>query len=415
MRLRGSSVASRGAFNLVSQTLNSGGNLLLALMVARNATPAEFGAWAISYVGYVIALSFTRSMASMPMMLVRISPEDDEERRTVRGGLSVAAVVGLLGLVILCVVGLLFPAGRLTCWAFAVTLPGLLVQDAARYVFFRSRRPQLAAWSDTLWLVLQVAAFACLMLTGRDTAALSTIAWGLAGAAGAGFSLLVLRIGLSAGEALSFTRNHRWVSNRLVVDAVLVTLSTNALPVVVASVAGLAAAGALRAAQTVMGGVSLVTAGLTPTMTVESVRKLDDGGNEYSLLWRWCLIIAVAAAVYGVIVLSVPDALGERILGENWLPAEPLLLALVIQASLRGPFTGVPIILRARNDLNGALLLRAQTCVPALLVPAACAYQWGAVGAAWGIAAAAVIIDVECLLALRRRRRLNPIPLTQPR
>ena len=196
----------------------------------------------------------------------------------------------------------------------------------------------------------------------------------------------------------------------LFADAILVTLSTNALPLVVASVSGLAAAGALRAAQTLMGGIGLVTAGLTPTMTVESVRSLDSGGDAYALLWRWCLIIGAAAGAYGVLVLLLPDSSAQELLGVNWWDAQPLLLALVIQAVLRGPLTGVPILLRAWNDLNAALWLRVQTCVPALVgTPAIGCWQWGAEGAAWGIAVAALVIDAECLLTLRKQQRLRAV------
>lgn len=403
------SVASRGLFNLVSQSFNSGGNLVLALVVARTSTPEELGAWAVSYVGYMVALSFTRSVASMPMMLDRRSTDVEQEKRTLVGGLSTAATTGAIAALVMFVAGVFFDAGREVCWAFAIAMPALMVQDAARYVFFRNLRPQLAAASDGLWLVLQVLAFVGLAQLGHNDAASATLAWGLTGAVSAVASLVVLRAWLSVRAAITYTVEHSWVSGRLVADAILVTLSTNALPLVVASVSGLAAAGALRAAQTLMGGIGLVTAGLTPTMTVESVRSLDSGGDAYALLWRWCLIIGAAASAYGILVLLLPDALGQELLGVNWWDAQPLLLALVLQAVLRGPFTGVPILLRAWNDLNAALWLRVQTCVPALVIPAIGSWQWGAEGAAWGIAVAALVIDVECLVTLRKQQRLRAV------
>ena len=84
--------------------------------------------------------------------------------------------------------------------------------------------------------------------------------------------------------------------------------------------------------------------------------------------------------------------------------AEAVLLPLVIQSVLRGPFTGVPIILKAGLDLDLVVRLRLWTCVPALAFPALGAFLGGAVGAAWGLVASAVIIDAICVAVLRARK-----------
>jgi hypothetical protein len=396
------SVTKRGLFSVLSQGLNSGGNVILAIAVVRATTLSEFGAWSISYVGYAVALAFTRAVVSTPLMLDRVRGSDDSEAWTVRGAVSAAAIVGVLATAVLFSLGAAFPAGRQVCWAFAVWMPGLMLQDTARYIFFRARHAGFAALSDALWVILQVGAFGWLYALDEQSAVACSLAWGATGATSALVSLSLLRALPSLRAAIIFFREHRWVAGRLVVDAVLVSLSTQALPIAVASVAGLAVAGALRAAQIMMGGLNVVTAGLAPTMTVEAVRAVDDRRSQRSLLWRWCLMIVGIAAVYGAAVLAIPDSAGVRLLGDNWGNAEPLILPLVVHGVLRGPFTGVVILLRARGDLNGALRLRATTCVPALAIPTAGAFVWGSSGAAWGIAVSAVVINLLCWPAIRR-------------
>ena len=97
----------------------------------------------------------------------------------------------------------------------------------------------------------------------------------------------------------------------------------------------------------------------------------------------------------------IPDSLGTLALGASWEGAIALLLPLTVQAVLRGPLTGVPIVLRARLQLNRALGLRLMTAVPSLALPVVGAIGWQASGAAWGIAASALINSIMALAWLR--------------
>jgi hypothetical protein len=64
--------------------------------------------------------------------------------------------------------------------AFAVTMPGLLLQDAWRWAFFVVGEGRRAFLNDLAWLLAMGAFFGGLYLTGSQSVTTLTLAWGLA-------------------------------------------------------------------------------------------------------------------------------------------------------------------------------------------------------------------------------------------
>ena len=397
-------VATRGAWGIASQALNSGSNLLLAIMVARSTEPELYGAWALVYVAYIVCLNVSRSVVSMPMVLSR-DKESSAQSANARGCLSLALTIGCFGSFLLILVGALYPEFRSLAWVFAASLPALQAQDAMRYVCFRMKRPRAAALSDLCWVSIQLFGFSILLLTAQDSAVTVTAVWGVAGALAAGASCVTERVTPSLRSGFTFLRNNLWASKRLLIDAFLVNASTQALPPIVVATSGLAAAGTLRAGQTLLGGISMVVLGLSPVLTVEAVRFIREGRNEARIVLTWTLLLGALAALYGLPLMLLPNSTGVAILGQNWEGARSLLLPLVIQSLIRGPYTGVQIILKAHYKLDAALRLRLWTSVPSLACPAIGAVLDGALGAAWGIAVGAMLVDVQSMITLRKHTR----------
>ena len=315
-RAGGLGLAKRGAWGVTSQALNSGSNLLLALAIARSVSPAEFGAWSLAYIGYVVALHFNRSAASTPMLLTRrqLPARRDVD---VQGCVSAAFVVGAVSSLLLALAGAMVGSLQFVCWSFAAILPAVLVQDAFRYVYIRGGAPRSAAVLDVTWVIVQLLGFGCLMYFGVQGAFTLTLVWGFGALLGAVGAAARLRVLPTLVGAWLYARRNRRISSRLLIDSVLVTGSTHAVPLLVAAWAGLAAAGGLRAGQTVMGGVSMLVLGLSPVAVTEAVRALREGKSRFSILWVWSAVLASLSCVYGLLVLSLPDSAGRLLVGES--------------------------------------------------------------------------------------------------
>ena len=143
---------ARAVGAVLDQTLSSASNFALAVIVARRVGTTEFGVFAIGFTIYALALGVSRALSTDPL---------------------VAAA---------------FVAGsplRSPLLAFGLGLPFLLWQDSYRYQFVASRRPQLAALNDLVWLLALSALFAIAVHADASTAAPYVVAWSAAAACAA--------------------------------------------------------------------------------------------------------------------------------------------------------------------------------------------------------------------------------------
>lgn len=394
-----------GLWGVISQGLNSAGNVALAIMVARQSSVNEFGAWSTAYIGYLLALSVVRALANDPQIL----NSDQAARREVDapGALSLVAWISLVTSLAMCLVAVFVPPVRAAFLAFACVAPFALLQDSYRYVFFARRAPFSAARVDFIWTGAQALGFSSLALLPAGILA-PTLIWGAGAAMAAAWAALATGELPRARAAIRFARDNRWAGRNLLADAGLLAVSTNAVFLVLIATDGLASVGALRAGLTLMGGLSLLVFGLTPVATVESIRALRSGRSEAYILVTWTLTLTVLGAAYGLPLLILPDPWGDALLGETWTSVAPFLLALVLQGIVRGPFTGAQIVLRARYSLDSALRLRLWTSVPNILFPVLGCLVAGVAGAAWGIFAGTMAANLISVTSILRRRATAP-------
>lgn len=389
-------------WTISSQAWNSLGNFVLAILVARTSTPTEYGAWSISYLGYVVTVGIARAVSAQPLLLHKggRAPKD-----VVSGALAVALLVGLGGAAVLGGVGWVVPDLRASAWSIAAFLPALSCVDTARSAFFQQRRSFGAATVDSVWLFCQLGLFVALIWLAADTVTSLTLVWGAAATVATVIGWLMLGTFPTARAGRGYLRSSADVGWKLLVDQTLMTARTHLTPVVVAAVAGLAAAGSLRAGLTLMGALGTLVLAIVPIATIAGVRAWERGSSPWPLLRKWSAIILAASAANGAFFLLLPDMYGEVLLGENWKGAGTVLLPLVLHSLLRGPLVTVPTLLKASGALNRVLWLRFRIEAISLVLPLAGALMGGAVGAAWGMALAAAFANVQCVRALRYETR----------
>jgi len=389
----------RGFWGLVSQGVNTLGNLLATFFVASNCSSVIFGAWAVGYACVLAVLPISRSVGSTPMLLTSHRKQIGTESGAVASSFWLGLTAGLgLGIVGLIVGGNLATA----LLAFSVAMPLFLFQDAIRYVFISRKQTSRTALIDATWLVMQIAGFGVLLLTGTVTAPAITLVW-------AGSALLSCVCALRSGAlcvgpltAYRYFEKNKWAVARLTPEAILQGVSTNGIPVILAAVAGLSSTAALRAGQTLFGPLNILVAGVSPVITVEAVSILRSGGSQWRIVSLWSVTIAVFGGVVSTIAFLIPEVWGHALLGNSWDLVPIVLLPLAIQAIIRGPFVCGPLILRARHLLNEALVLRVINSVVQFGAPVIGIFLAGARGAAWGIAISAAIRGVLAIVWLRQ-------------
>lgn len=164
--------------------------------------------------------------------------------------------------------------------------------------------------------------------------------------------------------------------------------------------------GVVRGAELLLGPFLAVLMGLSLVTVPEAARVLRQAPHR---LARFCFLLsgslACAALLWGVALLLVPDRAGELVLGDVWRSASGLIVPAALGLAGSGLGVGAAAGLRAlaaaRRSLRAQLF--ASTCYVGGGLGGAVAA--GALGSAWGVAAATACSSAVWWLQLRAALR----------
>lgn len=395
-------------WSALDQGLSSASNLLLAVVVARYATIAEFGAYGIAFALYLVFLGALRALFGEPTLL-RLQEwategVDGLEVGSVLGG-SVLGGVGAGTLMAgfgLAMGGDLGPALAVT----GLLLPGLGLLEMLRFHAFAEGRPRRAACLDGSWLIAQASGFAVLLWAGWTQYWALLLAWGAAGVLSALALVARRRMTVSLLTVRSWLSRNRDLSGNFLAEYVTLAASQQGIVFLTAAFAGLAGTGAIRAVQTIMGPVNILT-GSAHLVLLPAARRL--ASEDPPRLIRFALLtgagLASVAVVGGAAMWLLPVEIGESLLGESWAAGAalvPLFAAIVAVNGLSyGATSGLRALLRTRLSLG----IRLATTPVVLVAVGIGAYEQGARGALMGLLAAVLLQSATWWICLVRAVR----------
>jgi O-antigen/teichoic acid export membrane protein len=368
----------RTGWGLADHAICAGTNFLLLALVARRVPVAELGGFALVYGYYVLAVELSRAACGEPLLV-----------RQPRTGRVIAAATGTAlaaGVAAGLLLALVWP--RPEALVLAVLLPGLLVQDAYRMVFLACATPQRAFAIDMVWAVGQCAG--TLVVLQISTALVPVLlVWGLSGTVAALLAIALAPAAPRPWLAGEFVREYGMLARPYVVEAGALASAGYTVLLAVGGIAGLAAAGALRAAQTLLGPLNVVL-GAARLLGIAELARATHRRTQGVLSISG--LLAAVCAVAGLAVLTLPDRVGTWLLGEAWAAAVPLLAALTLQRVAQGAAVGFTCALRADEAVRSLLWLRLAAAATTVLGGVAGAAWGGAPGAAAGLAASALAV-----------------------
>lgn len=381
----------RSVWGLGDQAVSSFSSLLLAVMVARESSPAELGAWAIGYAIYTFLVSLSRAAISTSALISRSPDPEDGAVNVDHAAFTLSFLAGLLAALALVPIGMLLSSELgVILVVFGFGMPALLAQDAIRYVFFRREEIHRSFVIDLVMLVVQIGAGLALVSIFDDPLWI-TVGWLAAVFSSVCVGWLYTGNMMSLRSAIAFVRLSRSSGGKLLLEGLVTSGTANLMPVFLGGVLGLVSVGHFRGALTLLGVAGIFIGGVTPIATVEVVKRRDSSHFHSKFLVYWCTLVAFLGSVLLVLLLLIPDRFGVSLLGESWYGASAILLPMSLQVILRGPITGVPIVLRAHMALNSVLKLRVQYSAVSLALTLAGAWAFGLSGAAWCWAAGSLI------------------------
>ncbi len=382
----------RVGWGVIDQALSSATNFALGVIVARVVSPAEFGAFSVGILVYVVVLMSSRA-ATSEVFAVRFSYVAEADQRSASAHcLGFNALIGVTSAIIVLVVGLALGgvAGNVLI-ALAPLLPGLALQDAYRYILVSIGQPHRAAANDLAWAVTQLVAVAAVLGLGQPRAWSLVIAWGLAGNAAAIFGFVQTRLLPHPVHGRSWFKRNQDLAARYVLERGVLQISGQTVFFVLGGIAGLAALGTLRGAFLLINPLNVAFLAAPMVIVPELVRVRNAPERFRRRVRVVALIFASLGALWSACLIVFGDLVGPAVLGELWADVRPLLPPMAVAMVTRGISTAFYSGIRALEAAREGLRSRIIAAGTSLAAGTAGAALGDALGAALGLASAGIV------------------------
>lgn len=396
------------SWNVIDQVLSALTNSVLHILVARTVGVSGFGAFAVSFLVFSVFIGIERAMVGQPMSIRYSSATGERLRSATSRALGTAFVVGLAGALACVAIGL-WLGGEIgpSLISVGAMLPILLLQDAARLIFFARGRARTAAANDALWAVVQFVGVGLVVAAGVASAPTLILAWG--GAAGVCVVVALIQLGVLPNPfgVVSWLREHRDLSGYLLAEYLLGAGAFQggilAVGALIGGSQGLAVVGAFRAAQVVLGPLNMLATALQ-TFALPEMSKRDWLSSRER--WRIALgiggLMAAVAVIYSTVLLLLPTEVGEFLFRSNWEGARDVLLPMAIGMTAGMSCQGCAIVIYSMGLARKTFRIMAIEAPLVFVLMVGGALLGGAAGAAWGMCLDQVGLVPLWFLTLRR-------------
>ncbi|GAA1921669.1 hypothetical protein GCM10009688_28350 [Arthrobacter gandavensis] len=383
----------RVGWGLADQGLSSLTNFLVGIVIAKNVGLEDFGAYALTFSAYCLVLGVGRAVASEPFAVRYSAVKSEQSQAAAAAAAGTALLLGAAGSVFALAACALLPEEyRGLAAALAIILPGVILQDAWRLLFFARGEGRAAFANDLVWAVLLVPAFAVDFLDGDVSAASLFLAWGCAGAVAAVFGAIQFGALPSAAASRDWLKDNKALWPRYVCEGLAINGSQQIYMFVLAGITGLASVGALRLVLVVLGPVNVLVQGIGAVAVPEAARALTVGRAKLRRTAAvFSVLVATGAAAWGLVVFILPEQWIAAVAGPGWSAATALALPLVLVQVLNGARTGPIAALRAMGEARRSMWTRIAVSLLNILLAVGGALAAGITGAAWGLALAAFL------------------------
>jgi len=387
---------SRALWTLLDQLISSGTNSILMFVVAGQVLPAEFGAFSAAFAVFAVVIGFSKATGGQPLGIRYSGAPKTVFAAAAAKATGSALMLGVITGLGCAVVGTLLGGGVGSALVtLAVVLPGLLVQDLWRQVFFAQGRPAAAVVNDSVWGVVQVIGVAVLLSRHVALASPMLLAWGAAAAVAALIGVVQAGFWPAPSRALDWVREHRDINGFLAAEFVTVQGALNATLLAIGAVSTIELLGALRGVQTVLGPTTIFAVGIVSWAIPEfSQRKDMTAAARVRAAYLLSAAVASLGIVWGLGFLLLGEVnaggtpLGEHLLGDTWAGTHHLLGLSIIQQAGAAFTVGVSCMLIALGRAKDTFRLNIIMAPQLLLYPLIGVLVGGGTGAVIGFVVA---------------------------
>ena len=356
------SVSSRGStqvgFSIFDQMLSSVTSLLVVVLLARSSTTEKFGRFSVIFAVYVVVLGICRALTTEPMAVQygRLDEERHDHDPT-KSVLSTSCLIGTMAMLVCAVPALLVPSDRVAWLLLGLALPGLMIQDACRYVLIAGSRAEQACVLDAIWLIGTLGLSFTVDRHDPNVDLWLTSTWLVCGVLSGLVGVWLLRRSL-VGPTRGWLRRMLPLGWRFTLEFLAQNGSAQFV-ILVVGWRSVVEAAAVRGASTILAPVGVILSGAGSALIPRLKSPLEDGKRRAS---STAAVVAGAACVLTVVCVPAayfaPERLGRAALGASWSASRRLMPFLAIASLFNALAFGPNIVLRALGRANDTMRSR---------------------------------------------------------
>lgn len=404
---------------LADQTIVSGSNFLTGIMIARLLGIKEFGIFTMIWIGVLFVNSIQMAMITSPMMTV--GPKQNCTDNPVYYGAvffhqTVFAILssGLLWVAV-CMSDRVWPEWGVSHLAapLAVALLFFQTQDFLKKYLFTENLPKAAFTSDIISHVGKISLLVVLFFT--TTVDLQRVLWIISIT-----SALALYPGICVIKHLTFDKasimvvfkRHWLLSKWMTASTVLYWTSAQYFIIAAGMVLGPVAVGAIKAAQSITGILSILLQGLGNVVPAAASRHFIENGRVglQKYLTNISMIGGTFVFVAAFCIGMYPDKLMVLIFGNQYQGYGQILRLFSVYTIVS--FFTLPLSagLRVLEVTRPIFIGNCATAIFSILVANYFAQQWGLEGVVLGMIASVILASMILLhyLKFHLREKIGP-------
>ncbi|MCL9760879.1 hypothetical protein [Frankia sp. AiPa1] len=321
------STRSKAVWTLADQAVSSATNAAISFLIAHQVSSIEYGAFGVAYTLFALIIGISRGATCMPLSMFYTAGSATTLRTAASAmtGASLVFGVGVGGALAVIGLGMGGAVGS-SLAAMGLVLPGLLLQDAWRYVFFATGRASSAFVNDVAWAVVQLLGILLLMHRGVTAAPPLLLAWGASALVAALLGVVQAGFWPSPSATRAWFAENRTDAIYLAGEFLTVQGALQTSMLLIGVVGSLATIGALQGARTLLGPITVVGVGVVSFALPEFSRRtsMDARARERAAYALTGLVLAIGTA-WSLIFLFLPDHYGESLLGDSWPGVKSIL------------------------------------------------------------------------------------------
>ncbi|MFI7586769.1 hypothetical protein ACIB24_06805 [Spongisporangium articulatum] len=376
----------RASWNVIDQVLSSLTNVVLGIVVAQKTSAEGYGAFGVAFLIFMILIGVARAIAGQTMG-IRYSDKTPAQMRVAAArALGTIAALGVPAGLITLVVGIAL-GGQIgpPLIAVGLTMPFLLMQDAARMIFFADGRAKLAAVNDGLWAVIQFTVIGLLIAFDAAETWNLVLAWGGAAAVCVVVACVQMRVVPKPSAAAGWVSQHRDLIVYQLPQTLLTSGAMQGSVLIVGKIIGLAGVGAIRAATVLFGPLPIMQTAVMTFAVPEVSRRKGLAPRSLMLIGAAISVLLVAMnGVYLSILLLLPDGFGHALFQDSWEGGRSIILPMGMFYFAACACVGPAAVIIGRGHARKTFFLTMFEGALFIALMAAGAVLWGLEGAIWG-------------------------------